>query len=133
MKEPVWIERVDADAMHQQLIAEHGGPHGLRDERRLESALARPRKLFEYGGDAVDLPARAASYGFGLAKNHAFIDGNKRVAFMTMFAFLRVNGLRISADEPEVVALMTALADGTLSDTALAAWLRDHTVRVRRP
>jgi death-on-curing protein len=130
VNEPTWVERVDLDTMHQQQICEHGGPHGVRDEGLLDSALARARNLFLYGGDEIDLAALAASYGCGLTKNHGYIDGNKRIAFMSMFAFLRVNEERIQATEPEVVTLMMSLADGTVNDTALAAWLRTHTVSV---
>ena len=130
MNEPTWLERVDVDTMHHAQIAEHGGSHGVRDEGMLESALARPRNRFAYEGDSIDIAALAASYGFGLAKNHAYIDGNKRIAFIAMFAFLRLNGWRIRAPEPEVVTLMIAVADGSVDENALAAWLRSHTEAV---
>ncbi|HKT06602.1 MAG TPA: type II toxin-antitoxin system death-on-curing family toxin [Gemmatimonadaceae bacterium] len=125
MNEPIWIEHLDVEVMHEQQIAEHGGSHGVRDEGLLLAALARPRNLFQHG-ENVDLAALAASYGFGIAKNHAYIDGNKRVAFVVMATFLLVNGRRIRASEPQVVTVMLAVADGTMGEEALAAWLREH-------
>jgi death-on-curing protein len=114
-------------AVHSDQVRSHGGSLGVRDSGLLESALARPRNRHEYEPDA-DLSALAAAYGFGIAKNHPFVDGNKRVAFQAMYVFLGLNGLRIDAPEPEVVALVLALASGELSEAALAKWLREHTV-----
>ena len=91
----------------------------------MESALERPRNRFHYEPTS-DLPSLAASYGFGIAKNHPFVDGNKRVAFQAMYLFLGLNGLRIDASEEEVVATILALASGDLDEPSLAAWLRDH-------
>lgn len=113
------------DAMHLDQIREHGGQAGLRDENLLESALARPRNRFAYEGEA-SLAELAASYGYGLAKNHAYLDGNKRIAFMAMYVFLAMNGSEIAAEETAVVLLMTGLAAGELEEEQLSAWLADN-------
>jgi death on curing protein len=110
-------------AIHANQIREHGGALGLRDEGMLSSALERPRHRLHYEAD-TDLPALAAAYGFGIARNHPFIDGNKRVAFQAMYVFLGLNGMRIDAEEPEVVRVILALAAGDLTELALAEWLR---------
>jgi len=101
-------------------------PWGLRGQGLLDSALARSRNRFHYEPEA-DLIDLAASYGFGLARNHPFVDGNKRVAFQAMYVFLGLNGLRIEAEEPEVVRLILSLAAGDLPEPDLADWLREHT------
>ena len=92
----------------------------------LESALGRPRNAYMYGGSDVDLPALAAAYPFAIARNHPFVDGNKRVAFQAMYLFLGLNGLRIEGPEEEVVTLVLSLASGQLDEPDLAAWLRQH-------
>ena len=130
MTEPRWISLTVALAIHSDQIKEHGGSLGLRDRGLLESALARPLNVFHYESDS-DLRALAASYGFGIARNHPFVDGNKRVAFQAMYVFLGLNGLRIESEEPEVVRMMLALASGELGEAELAAWLREHTVKRR--
>jgi death on curing protein len=126
VKEPRWLDPLMIRAIHTSQIREHGGSLGLRDEGLLESALDRPRNRFhhESGADLIDL---AASCGFGLARNHPFVDGNKRVAFQGMYVFLGLNGLRIEAEEPEVVRAILALASGDLKESELADWLRQHT------
>ena len=111
------------EAAHADQIREHGGQHGLRDAGLLESALARPRHIWTYQSDA-DLADLAAEYGFGLAKNHAFLDGNKRIAFVATGMFLVLNGYMLDADEPEVVDTMLRLADGRLTRDDFAAWIR---------
>lgn len=121
--EPFWLTRIVVEHIHAELIEEHGGSFGLRDEGLLESALARPRQRWAYEPD-TDLCALAAAYAFGLAKNHAFIDGNKRVAFMAAYSFLGANGLRLVAPEEEAYAVMIDLAAGELSEEDLARWLR---------
>jgi death-on-curing protein len=121
--EPRWLAVAHILAIHADQIQAHGGAVGLRDRPLLESALERPRNLFNYESEA-DLPALAAAYGFGLARNHAFTDGNKRVAFQAMYLFLGLNGFRIDAPEGEVVTTILALASGNLDETALATWLR---------
>lgn len=118
------------DAVHLDQIREHGGLAGVRDENALESALARPRQKWHYE-PTTDLPSLAAAYGFGLSRNHPYRDGNKRVAFVVMAVFLELNGLVLSADEADVVAVMLALADGRLSEEKLATWLRGHTKKRR--
>jgi death-on-curing protein len=126
VKEPRWISRSVVLAIHADQVAQHGGSLGLRDEGLLESALERPKNRFHYEPDS-DLAALAAAYGFGVARNHPFIDGNKRVAFQLMYVFLGLNRLTISATEPDVVALMLELASGNLSEAELAEWLRANT------
>lgn len=127
MDEPLWLVRLAIDAMQHELLAQHGGLQGVRDENALESELARPRDKWAYEPDA-DLPTLAAAYGFGLARNHAFNDGNKRIAFAAMYTFLGLNGLEIEAPEPAVVHLMIEVASGASSEIQLAAWLREHAV-----
>lgn len=124
---PRWVERLVEEAVHVDLIREHGGRLGLRDEGALEAALARPLQRLGYGPEA-DLAELAASYGHGLASNHPFMDGNKRIAFVTMAVFTRLNGKAIEAPEGEVVAVMSALAGGQLTEAALAQWLRRRLV-----
>jgi len=125
--EPRWLTVAYLLALHSDQIQAHGGSLGLRDRGLLESALERPRNRFHYDSDA-DLPALAAALGFGLANNHPFVDGNKRVAFQAMYLFLGLNGFRIEAPEEEVVLLILSLASGQLDEPALAAWLREHTL-----
>lgn len=125
--EPTWLTRVVVDAIHLDQIREHGGLSGLRDESGLESGLAHPRHkwLCEPG---TDLPALAAAYGFGLAQNHPYVDGNKRVALVAMLTFLAVNGGTIEATDEEVLTTVLALAAGPLTESALADWLRSHII-----
>jgi death-on-curing protein len=111
--------------IHSDQIQAHGGSLGLRDRGLSDSALERPRNRLRYEDDA-DLASLAAAYGFGIAKNHPFIDGNKRVAFQAMYLFLGLNGLRIDATEEHVVATILALAAGELDESGLASWLREH-------
>ena len=126
--EPRWVDRLVVEAIHLDQIREHGGLAGVRDENALESALARPRQKWTYQRDA-DLSVLAAAYGFGLCRNHPFRDGNKRVAFLVMVVFLELNGLRVKADDADVVGTIVALADGHVSEEQLAGWLRDNTRR----
>lgn len=123
MDEPVWLERSVVEALHAAQIREHGGRASLRDEGLLESALARPQHMWSYE-ESADLAALAAEYAFGLAKNHPFLDGNKRVAFVAANVFLILNGQEIEAPEPAVVDGMLRVADGRLDSAALAEWLR---------
>ena len=117
------MSRLVLDAIHTDMLLTHGGLPGLRDEGMLESALARPRQRFAYDA-TTDLSALAAAYGFGLARNHPYVDGNKRVAFVAMAVFLGLNGLEFSAAEDGVVTTTVALASGTLDEDALADWIR---------
>lgn len=125
MIEPRWLAVVHILAIHSDQIQAHGGSLGLRDRGLLESAIERPRNRLHYDPEA-DLPALAAAYGFGLASNHPFVDGNKRVAFQAMYLFLGLNGFRIEAPEEEVVALMLSLASGDLGEPGLGSWLRNN-------
>ncbi len=127
-REPRWVSRLVVDAIQTDMLLNHGGVPGLRDEDLLESALARPRQRFTYDA-TTDLAALAAAYGFGLARNHPYSDGNKRVAFVTMGMFLGLNGLEFTAAETEVVTTMVALASGSLDEDTLADWIRLHTVK----
>jgi death-on-curing protein len=123
--DPFWITDQMALAIHEKMLAAHGGSSGVRDQGLLESALGRARHQFAYGES--DLCTLAASYAHGVANNHPFIDGNKRTAFMVAFAFLAVNGLRLTASEADVVHMTVGLADKSVSETAYAQWLRDNT------
>ena len=125
MTEPRWLALVHVLAIHSDQIKTHGGSAGLRDRGLLESALERPKNQFHYGSDP-DLASLAGAYGFGLANNHPFVDGNKRVAFQAMYLFLGLNGFRIEAPEEEVVALILSLGAGQLNETELADRVRQH-------
>ena len=120
--EPRWLTRTETEAIQAGVVRIDGGLPGLRDENALESATARPQQKQAYGDP--DLAELAAAYGFGLAKNHAFLDGNKRVAFMAIYTFLGLNGQRLIATEPEAVAVMLGVAAGELDEAALAVWIR---------
>ncbi len=121
----IWIRPDVLLAVHEEQLAEHGGASGTRDAGLFESALARPENLAAYS--EPDAQALAASYAVGLAKNHPFVDGNKRTAFVAMELFLALNGWNLLADDAECVLTMLAVASGTLDEPALAHWLREHT------
>lgn len=123
MSEPRWLTRRIVLTLHRLQIEEHGGTLGVRDDGLLDSALARPKQRHAYEPES-DLATLAAAYGFGLAKNHAFVDGNKRVAFIATYVFLGLNGYDLDAPEPEVVTLMEGVAASTVDEAALADWLR---------
>ena len=125
MREPRWVPRLVLEAVHLDQLREHGGRPGLRDEHALGSALARPRQKWSYE-PASDLAALAAAYAFGIARNHPFIDGNKRAAFLAMMVFLGLNGEGLQASEHEIVQVMVALAAGGLDEADLADWIRRH-------
>lgn len=127
MDEPVWLTRLLVESMHADQVREHGGRLGLRDPGLLESALARPQHVWTYEAD-TDLATLAAEYGFGPARNHAFLDGNKRVAFVSTNVFLILNGCEIEAPEPEVVDTILRVADGRMNRGRFAAWIRTVTV-----
>jgi death-on-curing protein len=101
-----------------------GGPEGIRDRGALESAIARPVNKWHYG--ETDLVSLAAAYAFGLARNHAFVDGNKRAAFLAMMVFLRVNGIRFAPDPAHATEIVLSLAAGEVSEESLARWIRDN-------
>lgn len=127
LREPRWVDRLVVDAIHFDLLRAHGGMPGLRDEGALESALARPRQRFAHES-SCDGATLAAAYGFGLARNHPFNDGNKRVAFVVMGVFLGLNGFEIQSPEAEVVTVMLDLAAGSLTEEQLAERLRSRVV-----
>jgi death-on-curing protein len=118
----VWITERQARAIHSKQLALFGGASGILDEGKLSSALARPKHLYTYNRE-VNLYELAASLGWGLVKNHPFVDGNKRTALVVMAVFLKVNGIDLQVSETEVVTTMRALADGSMSELELVAWL----------
>ena len=120
--EPIWLSWRIVDSIHLEQILHHGGSRGVRDKGLVESALARPVNKWQYEG--ADVFALAAAYGFGIAKNHGFEDGNKRTAFLSLYTFLGLSGYDLDAPEQEVVSVMTAVADGTLDEDRLAEWVR---------
>lgn len=123
--EPTWLERRWVDALHFQQLQRFGGSYGVRDGGAIESALARPRNRWEYGEER-DPAALAAAYAFGLARNHGYVDGNKRIAFVAAAVFLDLNGWELDAPEPDVVLTMLALASGELEEEDLSRWIRAH-------
>jgi death on curing protein len=127
MSDPIWIKRGALEDLHGRSLQEFGGPPGIRDDNLFESALARPQNLYAYTA-TNDVALLAASYAFGLAKNHAFIDGNKRIAFHAMILFLALNGFRLQATDTEIILKIFALAAGDVTEDQLATWIRDHMV-----
>ncbi len=124
----IWISKRLALAIHDRQLAEHGGSIGVRDETLLDSAIARPQQLFAYGDPPPDLATLSASLAYGLARNHPFIDGNKRTAAVACETFIRLNSARLRADDIELYPVYLALAEGNLSETGFADWLRAHLV-----
>ena len=122
----VWIDKTLALAIHDRQLAEHGGTSGVRDEKLLESALARPQQLYAYGDPAPDLADLAASLAYGIARNHPFIDGNKRTAAVACETFVILNDAVLEADNLELYPIYLALAEGKLREKDFAAWLRQH-------
>ena len=125
----VWIGSNVAVAIHSLQISEHGGSDGIRDQGLLESALARPQNIASYEPDA-DLARLAAAYGYGIIKNHPFIDGNKRTGYVVMESFLVLNGQSLIASEEEKYPIVIAVADGTMSEDEFAEWLRERLASV---
>jgi death-on-curing protein len=123
-EEPNWLTYEQVLAMHGRQLRRYGGAPGLRDEGVLRSALERPANKWQY--EQADLAMLAAAYAFGLAKNHAFVDGNKRVAFIAMVVFLRKNGVRFAPDQAQSTKIILALAAGEVSEENLARWIRDN-------
>ena len=120
----IWLDPAVLQAVHEEQLAEHGGASGTRDAGLFESALARPENLAAYG--EPDAAALAAAYGWGLARNHPFVDGNKRTAFVAAELFLMLNGHELAADDAACVLTMLAVASGEMSEDAFAAWIRSH-------
>jgi len=128
VRKPVWIDKRDALALHDRLLAIDGGAPGLRDEGLLESALARPQQLLAYG-HKPDTVALAVAYTRGIVRNHPFIDGNKRTGFVIGALFLELNGSRLTASEEDATQAVLTLAAGTLDESAFAAWMRANVKR----
>ena len=127
MKTSVWVVRETVLSLHDQSLVEYGGGAGIRDEGLLDSALHKPEQLFHYGKPTIfDL---AASYGFGIVKNHPFIDGNKRAGFVVAIVFLELNGYHFHASEADAAVNTLALAAGELSESHFAAWLKANSKR----
>jgi death-on-curing protein len=124
VKEPTWLNREDCLAIHEMMLAQHGGLAGVRDEGLLESALSKPQNLFAYSSPT--LPQMAASYATGIILNHPFLDGNKRTGFMLAATFLELNGLEFTASEESVIEMILALAGGKLKQAAYAKWLSEN-------
>jgi death on curing protein len=127
VKRWVWLQKAVVLAIHEDQLTEHGGGVGVRDAGLLESALARPENPAAYGKpDVADL---AAAYGYGISRNHAFIDGNKRTGFVAVELFLELNGHELAASDADCVMTMLAVASGDITETKFAAWLREHVVK----
>ena len=124
-----WIDRTVLIAIHDMQLAEHGGGAGLRDSNLLESALAKPENLAAYG--SPDAAALAAAYGYGISRNHAFIDGNKRTALVAAELFLQLNSWLLEVEDADCVFTMLAVATGDITEDAFADWLRRHSQKKR--
>src|SRR5687768_3160587 len=126
MPKIVWLLEETLTAIHQRQIAEHGGSEGLRDEGLLLSALARPQNLLAYGEPAPDLASLAAAYAYGIARNHPFVDGNKRTALVAARTFLILNGVDLEATQDDKFLKFVNLAKGSISEEQLADWIRER-------
>ena len=123
-----WLTIADVLAIHDEQIAEHGGSDGVRDMNVIESAIARPRQLVNFGGPTPDMATLAATLAFGLAKNHGFVDGNKRTSAVATETFLALNGVKVTASDEEIVQVWTDIGAGQMGEDELADWLRAHTL-----
>ena len=126
MNEPAWVRQDVVLAIHDRQLAEHGGMTGVRDEGLLSSALARPQHLFTFSSGQTDLAALAVAYAFGIARNHPFVDGNKRTAYVVCRAFLNLNGADFVATKAEKYRKFLQLAEGTITEEELAEWIRER-------
>ncbi len=124
MSEPVWLTADLVIAFHDKQLREFGGPPGIRDRGMLESALDRPRNKWAYEG--AELPDLAAAYAYGIARNHPFVDGNKRAALLALVVFLDLNGIDFNVPEAEMAAIILALAAGEVGEDGLTRWIRDN-------
>lgn len=129
MDEPRWISKRAVLALHEEQLAEHGGSSGIRDESLLDSALAKPQNVFAYGDDP-DIFRLAASHAYGIARNHAFVDGNKRTALVVSILFLNLNGWDTTASKTDEYETYFRLAEGSLSEDELTTWLTRHAVPI---
>ena len=123
MSDPRWLELREVIAAHEKQLARYGGPAGIRDQSGLESALGRPINKYEY--EQADLATCAAAYAFGSARNHPFVDGNKRGAFVSLMLFLRLNGIDFRPDKAQALVIIQDLAAGTVDEAGLTRWIRD--------
>lgn len=123
-KEPAWLTYEQVVAIHSRQLRRFGGAPGLRDEGMLRSAIERPLNKWQY--EQAPLHELAAAYAFGLAKNHAFVDGNKRIAFLTAAVFLRKNGVMFAPDQAQATAMMISLAAGEVSEESFSRWITDN-------
>lgn len=123
IKEPVWINHEVVTAIHQRQIAEHGGIDGIRDKALLESALSKPLNRYSYDNPPPSIAQMAASYAYGIIKNHPFIDGNKRTSFVICMLFLQLNGLKCNAAKEDTYKVFISLASGGISEEEFAAWI----------
>jgi len=126
MAVPAWIRDDVVVAIHRRQLAEHGGAEGIRDQGLLASALARPKNLLAYADADPDLAELAAAYAFGLVRNHPYLDGNKRTAYVVCRTFLKLNGKDLLGAQEEKYAAFLRLAEGLLSEAELADWIREH-------
>ncbi|WP_392476224.1 type II toxin-antitoxin system death-on-curing family toxin [Nostoc sp. C110] len=126
MKELIWIRDEVVVAIHRRQLAEHGGLEGIRDEGLVQSALYRPQNLLAYSESPPDIASLAAAYAYGIVKNHPFVDGNKRTAYVVMRTFLKLNGYDLQASSEEKYQIWIDLAAGKLSEEELAEWIRKH-------
>lgn len=126
MKEPIWIDKEQVLAIHARQLSEHGGGSGIRDQGLLESALARPQNLLAYSEAPPSLERLAAAYAFGIARNHPFVDGNKRTALVLSFTFLILHGIVITATREERYFMFYDLAAGHISEGELTAWFEEN-------
>ena len=124
MSEPIWLDVDEVIDMHSEQLALFGGPEGVRDRGLLESAISPPVNRWHSG--QTDMAALAAAYAFGLARNHAFVDGNKRIAFQVMMVFLRGNGIEFAPDPAHATVMILSLAAGEVNEEGLARWIRDN-------
>ena len=124
MSEPFWLTRRIIIAIHDEQLVIHGGASGLRDEAMLESALDRPRS--KWSCESADLPALAAAYAFGIARNHPFVDGNKRASLLALYTFYGLNGIDFVVPEAEAAAMILSLASDEVSEESLTRWIRDN-------
>ncbi len=125
--EPIWIQQRVVIAAHEECLAEHGGPSGIRDLGLLESALARPKNLYAYSEVAPNLQQMAAAYAFGITANHPFVDGNKRTALITSMTFLKLNGVKVLAEKADCYLTFYRLAAGEITEVQLAEWFDRNT------
>ena len=122
--EPEWLSVTMVVAIHDEQLAVHGGPGGVRDSGALESALDRPRNKWAY--ERAELPELAAAYAYGIAKNHPFVDGNKRTSLLALYTFLGINGVDFIVPEADAATIILALAAGEVSEESLTRWIKDN-------